>query len=230
MSDYKYSDASDELLADEFQSYKPVSPSATLALLTSIAAVIAAITVADVGWAFLAVPVVGLLLGQRAIGSIKKYDMAGKPAARAALVLSALSLVGGSAYYVYYLKTVVPPGYQVVEYKVLNDSMPESPGPELKAIDGQKIYIKGYVYPTEEMSRSKNGVTSFVLCRDNGTCCFGGQPKLKDMVSVKLKNPLKLHYTSSEHGVGGTFRVAAEQGEGKLGTIVYHIDDADVLH
>jgi hypothetical protein len=229
MSKFSSEISGDEFLPDEITSYKPVSPSATLGLLVSIAAAISAITVVDLGWFFAAVPAVGLLLGFRALGSIKRYDMAGSGAAKAAIVISSLALVGGAGAYVYYLKTAIPPGYQEISYEPLQVE-PQYPDSKAKELDGKKIYLRGYIYPTDDMNRTKDGVSSFVLCRDNGTCCFGGQPKLVDMVEVKLKDPLKLHYTSSLHGVGGTFKVRTEKGPGSLGTIVYHIDDADILH
>ena len=53
-----------------------------------------------------------------------------------------------------------------------------------KELDGKKVFIKGYMYPSSQMT----GIREFVLCRDNGTCCFGGQPRLTDMIRVKLKD------------------------------------------
>jgi hypothetical protein len=50
------------------------------------------------------------------------------------------------------------------------------------------------------------------------------------MIEVKLKDPLVINHTSSLHGIGGTFHVRAEKAPGSLGTIFYHIDDADVVH
>ncbi len=95
-----------------------------------------------------------------------------------------------------------------------------------KELDGKKIYIKGYMYPV----RQTHSLTRFVICRDNGTCCFGGQPKLNDMVEVKVKSGLSVDHTSSIRGIGGTFHARAETDPGGLGQIVYHIEDADVVH
>jgi len=226
MAKFSESLVSDESLPEEIQSYKPVSPAAALSLLCGIAAVIAAITVVDVGWAFVAVPATGFALGLRGMGAIKRYDMAGKGAAKAGLVLSTLALIGGTGAYLYYLKTAVPAGYERISYDPLQTLTPEAPDSSAKALDGKKIYLQGYIYPTNQTK----GITSFMLCRDNGTCCFGGQPKLTDMVAVKLKEPLTLDFTSSLHGVGGVFRVKSEKAPGQLGAVVYHIDDADVIH
>jgi hypothetical protein len=218
----------DEFLPEEIVKYKPISPTAILSLLFGLAAVVAACTTPDVGWSFAAVPVIGVLLSLRGIRSIRRYDMIGKPAAVIGGVLSTLSLFGGSAYYSYYLKTEVPTGYVRVDYESLQPTAgvgPDGVATHAKAVDGKKIYITGYTYPTSQHS----GIKSFVLCRDNSTCCFGGQPKLTDMIEVKFKEPLTMDYTSSARSVGGTFRVAAEKSPGGLGTIMYHLDNVEVL-
>ena len=82
------------------------------------------------------------------------------------------------------------------------------------------------MYPTNQI----RNMTRFVLCRDNGTCCFGGQPKIQDMVEVKTREGFKADHTSSLRGIGGTFHARVERDPGGLGQILDHIDDADVLH
>ena len=187
---------------------------------------IAAIAVYDIGWGFLVVPAVGILLGLKGLKSVRRYDMAGKPAAKVGMVLSVLSIVGGTAGYIYLLKTTVPPGYQVITYDPLQGGIGGMIPEQVKALDGKKVYLNGYMYPTNKV----HNLNRFVLCRDNGTCCFGGQPKIQDMVEVKTKPGYKLDHTSSLRGIGGTFYARVEKDPGGLGTILYHIEDADVLH
>lgn len=217
----------DEALPEEIRKYKPISPAAAAGLALGLLSVVAAITVADIGpWTFAAVPVAGLLLGVRGVGSVRRYDMAGLGAARAGVLLSGLALVGGLAFYAYVAATEVPEGYERISYEPLQPSGAGPISEAAQALDGKKVYIKGYMYPTSQ----RRGIKSFVLCRDNGDCCFGGKPKANDMVEITLKDPLVANYTTSLHGVGGTLRVKAETSEGGLGTVLYHIDDADVLH
>ena len=206
--------------------YKPISPAAVSTLIFGFVAVIAAITAADSGWAFLIAPIVGILIGLRAFRSIRRYDMTGKAAARVGVVFSALALVGGSVGYAYYLETAVPPGYTEISYEPLQPKGGEQVPSAASELDGKKVFLRGYVYPTEQ----SRDIREFVLCRDNSTCCFGGQPKLTDMVEVKLKDPLRLSYTSSLRGVGGTLRIRPEAAPGELGTVLYHLEDVDVLH
>ncbi len=214
----------DETLPEEIVAYKPYSPAAMLGLVAGIVAVLAALAVWDIGWGFLVVPIVGLFFGWKGLGSVRRYDMAGRAAAKTAILLSTLSILGGSAAYAYLLKTAVPPGYEIISYEPLQPDVGGPISKKAQELEGKKVYIKGYMYPTNY------GPHRFVLCRDNGTCCFGGQPKLNDMVEVKTKAGLGIDYTSSLHGIGGTFHARAEKDPNGLGQIVYHIEDADVLH
>ena len=217
----------DAMLPEEIVAYKPVSPAATGSLIVGVAAVIAAIAVWDIGWGFLAVPIVGIFFGLKGLQSVRRYDMAGKLAAKSAILLSALSVVGGSAGYVYLLKTTVPPEYAKITYEeYLKPGVGGMIPASAQGLDGKKVYLQGYMYPTNQ----SRGLTRFVLCRDNGTCCFGGQPNLNDMVEVKIKPGLTIDFTSSLRGIGGTFRARPEKDPGGLGQIVFHIEDADVLH
>jgi hypothetical protein len=216
----------DETLPEEIVAYKPYSPAAMAALAVGVAAVIAAIAVYDVGWGFLAVPVAAILLALKGVRSVRRYDMIGKTAAKAGIVLSVLAIIGGTSLYIYQLKTLVPPGYQVITYDPLQGGIGGMIPEQVKALDGKKVYINGYMYPTNQA----RNLTRFVLCRDNGTCCFGGQPKIQDMVEVKTRPGYMVNHTSSLRGIGGTFRARVEKDPGGLGQIIYHIEDADVLH
>ncbi len=67
-----------------------------------------------------------------------------------------------------------------------------------------RVFIKGYVYPDGQSSNIKQ----FVLVPDMGTCCFGGQPKLTDMVQVTLKDPHRIRYSYQLRRLAGVFRVS----------------------
>ena len=49
--------------------------------------------------------------------------------------------------------------------------------------DGQKIKIRGYILP----SFKQDGLTEFVLVRDNLECCFGPGAALYDCVIVQME-------------------------------------------
>lgn len=54
--------------------------------------------------------------------------------------------------------------------------------PKIEALAGQRINIRGYMFPTS----TKNGITQFVLVRDNLECCFGPGAALFDCVLVRM--------------------------------------------
>jgi hypothetical protein len=67
-----------------------------------------------------------------------------------------------------------------------------------------------------------------VLCRDNGDCCFGGQPKVTDMILVTLTDPLRLDYSTRLHRLAGTFKVARGRTVEGVSDAVYQLE-ADYL-
>ena len=117
--------------------------------------------------------------------------------------------------------TEVPLGYERISYAELQANETGAPVPaSAKALDGKKVFIKGYVYPGAQTQ----GIQRFVLVRDNGTCCFGGaMPKLNDMVDVKLADSLRVNYSTGVFRVAGTFRVQPTDAPG-LGQVLYQLD------
>lgn len=94
-----------------------------------------------------------------------------------------------------------------------------SPPPQVKELDGKPVFLKGYMYPTRE----QYGLTSFVLCKDMGECCFGGQPAPTDMIVVQIKNPDGVNFRTGLVSVAGTFKTAAELDPAGLNPI-YQLD------
>jgi hypothetical protein len=70
----------------------------------------------------------------------------------------------------------------------------------------------------------QHGLKQFVLCADQGDCCFGGNPKITDRIEVNLADPLSVSYSQKMFRVAGTFRVEPTQTAGGLGAVYYHID------
>ena len=92
--------------------------------------------------------------------------------------------------------------------------------PEVAALDGKPIFIKGYMYPTGRQT----GITEFVLVKDTGQCCFGGQPKLTDMIVVKFDDGKMVNHREQVLvGVAGIFRANAVVQSGVL-TGIYQIE------
>ena len=70
-------------------------------------------------------------------------------------------------------------------------------------LNGQQVFVKGYVYPDGQ----RYNIKRFVLVADLGTCCFGGQPKLTHMIEVTLRDPHRVEYSYHKLGLGGVLHV-----------------------
>ena len=85
----------------------------------------------------------------------------------------------------YIYLTEVPEGYTRVHFYELQQEAggPDQPTEKAFEIDGQPIFLKGYIHPSSGSGLLKR----FILVPDLGTCCFGGQPKSSDMIEVDAR-------------------------------------------
>ena len=174
---------------------------------------------------FAALPVVGLILGGMALLQIRANpeDLTGEPVAKAGLALCLLFGISGPTYQAYVYATEVPAWARRITYAELqpDEAVPgQLIPPSAIALNGQKVFIKGYIYPGQQ----SDGIKQFVLCRDQGDCCFGGNPKITDRIEVNLAGSQTVAYSSRQFKVAGTFRVELTQTANGLGTIYYHLD------
>jgi Protein of unknown function (DUF3299) len=210
-------------LTEEFaeSEYRPVSPAAVISVFIGVLAMLAAGVANDLGVAtFLVVSTIGLLIGYRGLSSVRRYEMEGRRAALTGIGLSTLALATGFGVSTYQSLYEVPEGCVRINYDLLQPTPGERIPRSAKELDGKDVFIKGYMYPGSQTT----GIREFVLCRDNGTCCFGGQPKLTDMIEVKLNEPLALDYNTGLRQVAGKFRVEPDTAPGGLGSVLYHLD------
>jgi hypothetical protein len=208
--------------ADDF-SYRPVPPLAPISLFLGICSL-----AGFAGIPCLAIGFVGGVIGMIALWQIRRAtgELGGTVVAALGVVLSSGLFVAASGYHAYSYVTELPEGHQRVNFTELSKHEPIfSEGklhvdPEVAALDGQPIYIKGYMYPT----RQQTGISEFVMVKDTGQCCFGGQPKLTDMIVVKFEDGLTVDHREQQLvGVGGIFRVRAGVQSGVL-TAIYTLE------
>jgi hypothetical protein len=172
-------------------------------------------------WIWVCVPMTGVALGIYAWRMVvrRRDELTGVGLAQAGLALSVLFLIAGPARLTYESITEVPPGYDPISYSQLQPD-PDVPGeiipPSVQQLEGKRVFIKGYIFPTEQTKQ-------FLLVRDQGTCCFGGNPKLTDRIQVTLVDPLRLVYKPCLYKVAGTFHVSPAQAVGGLGGVYYHL-------
>jgi hypothetical protein len=160
----------------------------------------------------LILPVAGLLVAYSAWRTIRRYpaEFTGEKLALAGMVLNGLLFVGGTSMHAYEYATEVPPGFERVAF---SDLQPESmrqantiPA-RAKELHGSSIFIKGYVHPGVD---GMGKVKEFVLVPDMGTCCFGGQPKLTDMILVKTGEENRVSYRRRMVKLAGEFGIGNE--------------------
>ena len=115
-------------------------------------------------------------------------------------------LVGSPTRHIYIYNTEVPDGFERVQFAVLKSEMgePDFPTQDAIALNGKKVFLKGYIHPTSISSISSK---TFVLVPDWGTCCFGTQPPLTHMIQVRLVNEAYAYKSVRQHSIAGTFEV-----------------------
>ncbi len=195
---------------------------------TAIAAVCVAILspLAFLAWSLVTVPAMGVILATVAIRDVARRSEAvtGRGLAIGALVGSSVIFLASLTYQTIVYVNELPEGFERIHYGLLQPLPGDPPTaiPETAvALHGQDVLLKGFIYPDSQ----HKGIKQFVLCRDQGDCCFGGDPKLTDRVLVRLSDPAGIAYTQRLVKIAGRFRVEpmglAEMGGG----VLYHIDD-----
>ena len=177
--------------------YRTLSRAAVIALAAGVVSLLGFLV-----WTLLVLAFVSLVLAWIAV----PLEYSGAGLAYAAAAVGLLSLVGGTSWHTYVYLTEVPEGFQRISWSELqpDDDSPHLPfSPRAAELDGQKIFVKGYVYPEDQFGETQR----FVLVPDLGTCCFGGQPKLTDMIEVTLEDPHRVTYSRRQRKLAGVLEV-----------------------
>ncbi len=190
--------------------YRPVPVSAVVGCVLGVLSAIAFFGITGC-----VVAVLGILVSGYALFRIlaSRGDLGGRTTATVGFGLSAMFLGSGIAYQTYLYKTELPPGFQRVSFThdisqkgLVNFEGQMAVHPDVAALMGKKLFLKGFMYPTGQES----GLTSFVLVKDSGTCCFGGQPKLVDMIGVQMETGKSVEYYRGKVSVAGELELNTE--------------------
>ena len=74
----------------------------------------------------------------------------------------------------------------------------------LRQLDGKRIRLRGFMFP----AFVPTGIKTFGFARDNGICCFVKQPKVYDMIEVRMAEGKTTDYIDGRpFDVEGTFRI-----------------------
>ncbi|MFM9058151.1 MAG: hypothetical protein ACKOSQ_03310 [Planctomycetaceae bacterium] len=191
------------------------------------AALAAFAPLAFVDWWLAAVPVLAIVLGVVALGDITRrpHELAGRPLAIAAMCVAATCLGGGLARLAAVYAAELPPGFERLSYALLQPAEGDPPDAvpvTATALDGRDVLLKGYMYPGSR----QEGIVQFLLVRDQGDCCFGGNPKVTDRVNVLLADPRGIDFTPRLVKIAGRFRVRPAGAPEAGGGVLYHLEAA----
>lgn len=206
---------------EEEYGYKPIPVMAPVALFLGVSSLIVFVTYFGI-----IIAAIGVILGTIAmIGVAKNRDsVGGFKMTVAGLASSLICVVAGAAILAHDYQMEVPEGYRRVDFTHdISQKGFEADGlhPDVAALDGQRIFLKGFMYPT----RQTKGITEFVMAKDNGQCCFGGEPKPTDMIYIKLKNSKGgVDFIPSLVSVAGTFHAGVPNHTSEGLMPVYELD------
>lgn len=187
-------------------SYKPVPVIAPVAAFFGFASLFALVSEFAV-----LITLIGIVVGATAVWTIRRShgELGGRMWAYIGLFGSLILFVTGLTKHVYAYATEVPDGYHRVSFSrdISAKQFVAANGrrqlhPDVAPLKDQKIFIKGYMYNTQKQT----GLTGFTLLKDNGQCCFGGNPKPYDMIVVDMQNGKTVDKIDGLVSVAGVLR------------------------
>jgi hypothetical protein len=180
--------------------YQLRSKSATLSVLFGVIAMLGYLFAV-----FMFLAPVAIALAWNGLRVIRRYpeEYVGKGFARLGMLLGLVSLVGGVAFHTAIYLTEVREGYERITFYGDLKNKDEIPTERAQALDGKKVFLKGYVRP----GLRRSGLTEFLMVGDFGDCCFGGSPNLTEVVYIKMPEHKTAQYDYMLRRIHGTFRL-----------------------
>ena len=184
------------------QGYRAISKTAVACLVFGILGLLSFL-----GTVFVILPVFGLCFGLLATSNLKRFpnELTGRKAARIGTILNLVCLLGSIGYHSYIYATEVPDGYvRMTFWDLQPDKKTRLPFSEkAKEFDGKKVFLKGYVRP----GAKQRNLDKFILVGDFGSCCFGGNPEITDIVSISIDSGQTVDYSLRLRRVTGIFKL-----------------------
>jgi hypothetical protein len=166
------------------------------------------------------IPILGMFISFRSWAKIRRESdqYTGAWLALAGFVLSLVFLVTGVSYGYYVYSTEVPvadPPYTRISFEDMKPTEQQDRAgqlipPEIMALNGKRIFIKGYIRPGSSPVRT--GIDRFLLVRDNNQCCFGDLSKVNyfDQMAVKIDSAHRVDDTLKILRMGGILEINPE--------------------
>jgi hypothetical protein len=211
---------SDSAVRDEFD-YTPVSPWGPIALVMGLGGLTGYLGIFGLGLAFC-----GILIGLAAIVRIKASagTFKGMGFAVTGLILSVSNLIFGSLWMAHNYSVECPEGFQRVNFpneiaakQFVFYGPQRRLHPDVAPLIGQQVFLKGFMWQTQK----SEGITEFVFLKDNGECCFGGEPAPYDMMVVRMADGQTTRAYTGMVAVAGVLNANVNAAEGQA---VYTVD------
>jgi len=204
------SDLAQDLRANEFD-YRPTPVLVPVGLALAVVSSSALLGIVGV-----AIAIIAILVSLCSLYVIARSNgmYSGRIMGVVSLILSFLFGVVGIYSQVHAFRTEVPDGYRRVSFAhdisskgfVLKNGK-YALHPDVANMIDHKIFLKGYMYP----QRQKKELRQFLLLKDTGECCFGGQPKPTDMILVKVLKEKGTSYRTGRVAISGTLRLTKDR-------------------
>lgn len=97
--------------------------------------------------------------------------------------------------------------------------------PPIEEMVGKRVRLRGYILP----SFQQEGLTQFVLVRDNMQCCFGPGAALYDCVIVDMKPGKTANFSVRPVAVTGVFDIRVFNDPDGNPLAIYHLD-GELVH
>ena len=205
---------------DEYKSVSKATVACLAFAVLSVSAFLAQI--------FVLLPILGVGFGLVALANFRRFpnELVGKTPAKIGLIVCTIFLIASVSMHAIIYATEVPENYQRISFRDLvpkrGTTMPFSK----KAIElnGQQVFIKGYVRPP---SGKKTKLDKFIMVGDFGDCCFGGSPKITDVIAVKINIDETVDYSYGLRRIGGVFKLnpnSVAPDEKEIPRVFYEID------
>lgn len=188
--------------------YKPVPVLATVSIFLGVCSFAALISLTGifVGAVAVLVSVAAILMI-----ALSRGELGGMMFAVGGFVL-ALGFTAAGAFMQYndYVNELPEGGYRRVNFprEISEKQLIVTPQgyvvpPDVRPLMEQKLFLKGYMW----QSRITHNMTEFILLKDNGECCMGGDPKPWDNIRVVLPKGKHCNYINGLTSVWGTLKI-----------------------
>lgn len=218
-----YTDIDTPQASEETIDYKQVASLGVGALVAAVLGILGFFWIP-----FIVASLVAVVLGVMAQRKIMcaPDEVAGGTMTLVAIALGAVLAISTTGWQIYSYYCSAPPGYEILPFDSMaltkDGEVPEN----ILALDGHKVYIEGYMYPTKQHA----GIENFTLVRTLGHCQYcspGTNPA--DMIAISMERGESVKYRANKIvAVGGILTVDPTWRD-NVGAIPYSMR-ANVFH